>query len=142
MKKRFITALLALVLMVTVVPSNVLADTTILSGTGTLTVTEQIAFAYTGTDGTYDPVTNAWTVSNIGAGTKQFKITATNNGVGTTITALVNPVASVDGKVTAVWNSATKYIAAGASYEFILTVTGLAGVANGSYPFAFSFTRP
>ena len=142
MKKRIITALLALVLMVAIVPSNVLAGTTILDGTGTLTVTEQIVFVYTGTDGTYDPATNAWTVSSVGAGAKQFKITATNNGVGTTITALVNPDASPDGKVTAVWNSAAKYIAKDASYEFILTVTGLAGVANGSYPFAFSFTRP
>jgi hypothetical protein len=142
MKKQIIMALLMVALLVAIFPINALAAETFWNGAANITVTEPITIANTGGDGTYDDATHTWAVSIVGGGTKTLKMTATNNSASAyTVNAIVSPAASGDGKVTAAWNSPSRYIAAGTSYEFILTVHSSTDAVIQAYSFAMSFTR-
>jgi hypothetical protein len=134
-----ILAIMAIMLPTT----GALAATEFWTGTAAVTVSDPVAISNTGGDGTYDAGTHAWAVSIVGGGTKTLKMTATNSSTpGYTGIPSVSPAASPDGKVTAVWSQATgKYIAAGATWEYTLTVTSTADAALGTYNFTLSFSK-
>ena len=113
------------------------------TGTAAVTVSDPVTITNTGGDGTYDAVTHSWTVSIVGGGTKTLKMTATNSSTSAyTVFPIVSPAASSDGKVTATWSqSGGKYIAAGATWEYILTVTSAADAALGTYNFNLAFSK-
>jgi hypothetical protein len=144
MKFRVLTILAAIALIVLIPISGVFADTTVLlSGTAAVTNQEPITFTLVGGDGSYDPATHAWAVSTVGGGVLHLTLKATNTSLtnGYTVNALVAPVGDPVAGITATWNTASKYIAVGASYDFILTATVIAGAPLTTANFSFSFNR-
>jgi hypothetical protein len=142
MKGKLIMALL-LTLAIALIPvTGVMASTTILDGTASVTNSEPISITLVSGDGSYDPVTHAWTVSTVGGGTLHLVLKATNNSTtsGYTVSAVVLPTGSPVG-VTAAFSPATKYIAAGTDYDFTLTVTVAADAPLTTNGYTFSFTR-
>lgn len=141
MKKTIMALVLATI--ISLVPmAGVLASTTILDGTAAVTNNEPIVITFGSGDGTYDPVTHAWTVSTIGGGTKHLTLNASNTGsVGYTVAATVTPVDAPVG-VTASWSPATAtYIAAGANKDYTLTIVIAADAPLATANFTFQFTR-
>lgn len=139
-----IFALTILAVAVMLMPTAVaLADTTIYEGTVNYTNAEPVQIVYKACSaGTYDAGTKAWTVSAIGAQSVTLTMTAQNNGTtGYTVLSAVSPATSSDGTITASWNVASKYIAAGASYDFVLTVTSTTATIPQSGTFTTRFSR-
>jgi len=137
--KRLITAL-AMAMIISLVPvSGVLASTSILSGGAAVTVSEPIVITLVSGPGEY--TNGQWTVATKSGSTVKLVLKATNNGdIGYQVSAAVAPVGTVT-NVTASWSPATKWIAAGESYDFTLTVAVAAVATPGTANFTFEFTR-
>ena len=135
---------LVLATIISLVPmAGVLASTTILDGTAAVTNSEPIVMTFGSGDGTYDPVTHAWSVSTVGGGTKHLILNASNTGsVGYTVAATVTPVGAAPVGITASWSpAAPAYIAAGANRDYTLTVVIAADAPLATANFTFQFTR-
>ena len=142
MKGKFIMAMVLALALALIPATGAIASTTILSGTATVTNSEPVSITFVSGDGSYDPVTGAWTVSSVGGGTLHLVLKAANNSPtnGYTVTAAVAAVGSPVG-VTAAWSPATKYLAAGANQDFTLTVTIAPDAPLATNSFTFNFTR-
>lgn len=141
-------ALTILAIAVMLMPTTVaLADTTIYQGTAKYVNEEPITISFIECSaGNYDPATNTWNVSVIGAGTVTLTLQAKNNSSGTgsatyTVKSGVTPATSTDGTITAAWNTTAKNIAAGETYNFILTIRSTAATVPQPVDFGMTFTR-
>jgi len=140
--KRLITAL-AMAMIISLVPvAGVMAEgITILNGGVNLTVSEPIVITLVSGDGVYDPEAKTWTVATKSGSTVKLVLKAKNNGdIGYQVSADVTPAEGVT-NVTASWSPPTKWIAAGADYDFTLTVAVAAVATPGTANFTFKFTR-
>lgn len=145
MKSKFIMALVLALAMALIPATGVMASTTILDGTATVTVSEPIVISVVSGDGTYTaPVGSSpatWTVSKVGGGTLHLVLKATNTGaVGYQVSATVAAVGDPTG-VTVAWSPATKWIAAGDNYDFTLTVTIAPDAPLTTNNYTFNFSR-
>lgn len=143
-----IIALTILAIIGMLMPTGVaLADTTIYNGTAKYVNEEPIVISFVECSaGTYDAATKTWNVSVIGAGTVTLTLQAKNNSSGTgsatyTVKSGVTPAASTDGTITAAWNTTAKNIAAGETYNFILTIRSTAATIPQNVDFGMTFTR-
>jgi hypothetical protein len=123
--------------------TGAMAATEFWTGTAAVEITDPVSISCSGGDGNWDALKKEWAVSIVGGGTKTLKMTATNSSTTAyTVIPSVSPPSSTDGKVTAVWSQATgKYIAAGATWEYTLTVTSTADAALGTYGFTLGFSK-
>jgi len=137
MKKRIITILLALVLMVVVMPINVSADVVpAWNATIPASVPEPIIVKV---DSTVLPNGYQFQAVNLKLGEVHTKtITVINNG---STALMVSPiVTSTSNNITAVWTigGSGRSIAAGESFDFVLTLTAVNVTESISIPIGFT----
>ena len=141
-------ALTLLAITVMLMPTTIaLADTTIYQGTAKYVNEEPVTISVIEySAGTYVLETKTWNVSVIGAGTVTLKFQAKNNSSGPGSKAYlvksgVTPTESTDKTITATWNHTQASIAAGETYDFVLTIQSTAATAPQNVDFGIVFTR-